>query len=175
MTKIDTNFETVYRRMENGIVFKYGIEVSRGAVFNDNTGDFNGNKITVDSRLPWDYAVSILGHLFGHSVQWNVSEKLRQLGQENVTKPNTAELGAIYDYEKEASRYALALMHEADVTHLDQWVSDMWAADWEWLKYFYTTGERLDAASLVVQGAELLTPLAIPPFKPQKFESRWSF
>jgi hypothetical protein len=55
-------------------------------------------------------------------------------------------------------------------------VSDWWHADWKYLEHFYRTGEKLNFRSLLRPGeGEVLTPLPIPEFTPQKWISRWSF
>lgn len=172
MTDFKTAFDQVERRVED----RYGIPVSISDVLDPNTGDFDGLRIQVDYDQDLESALFVLVHLFGHTVQWNISEEYRVLGTDASTGKTDEMLARFYDYEKNATRYSLRLMHDAGVKDLDRWVSDWWAADWRYLKHFYRTGEKLDFKTLFEPGkGELLTPLDIPEFKPQRWLSRWSF
>ncbi|MGQ0505620.1 MAG: hypothetical protein ACT4TC_09895 [Myxococcaceae bacterium] len=165
-------YDAVERRIEN----RYGIPVSVADVLEPNTGDFDGMRIQVDYDQDLESAFFVLVHLFGHTVQWNLSEHYRALGTDLSIGKSDDVLAQIYDYEKNATRYSLQLMHDAKVTDLDRWVSDWWHADWDYLRHYYRTGEKLDFRSLLHPGkGEQLTPLSIPEFAPQKWLSRWSF
>src|SRR6266404_916908 len=56
-------------------------------------------------------AVFTLVHLFGHTVQWNLDEKLRLLGLAN-SGVKQEDLSRIYQYERQASQLGLALLQE---------------------------------------------------------------
>jgi hypothetical protein len=171
-----TDFKTAFDRVERRVEDRYGIPVSISDVLDPNTGDFNGARIQIDWDQDLESALFVLVHLFGHTVQWNISEEYRQLGLDAKPGKTEAELQRIYEYEKNATRYSLQLMHDAGVRDLDKWVSDFWYADWLYLEHFFRTGEKLDFPALRQRTAsELLTPLAIPEFKPTKWVSRWSF
>ncbi|MBK7859101.1 MAG: hypothetical protein IPJ65_10880 [Archangiaceae bacterium] len=172
MTDFKTAFDLIERRVED----RYGIPVSISDVLDPNTGDFDGMRIQVDYNQDLESALFVLVHLFGHTVQWNLSEEYRKLGTDVTPGKSDAMMARIYDYEKNATRYSLRLMHEAGVRDLDRWVSDWWSADWEFLKHFYQTGERLDFKRLLKPNhGELLTELEIPEFQPTQWVSRWSF
>jgi hypothetical protein len=133
-------------------------------------------KIEVDHDQDLDSALFVLVHLFGHTVQWNISEEYRALGADLSIGKGEDVLNKILEYEKNATRYSLQLMHDVGVKDLDQWVADYFAADWKYLQHYYRTGEKLDFRKLIQPGkGTLLTSLAIPEFKPQKWMSRWSF
>jgi hypothetical protein len=173
------DYKTCYNTVEHYVEKRYGMPVSIADVLDPNTGDFDGVSIKVDYDLDVDLAFYILLHLFGHSVQWNLSEEYRILGQDqSIPKPPDV-MAKIHDYERDATRYSLTLCREAGVEpidEIDRWVSDWFHADYAFLEHFYTTGERLDPKSLFQPGiGELLTPLAIPEFTPQQWTSRWSF
>lgn len=171
-----TDFRAAYNLVERRIEERYGVPVSTADVLDPNTGDFDGAKIQVDYDQDLESAFFVLVHLFGHTVQWNVSDAFRELGLDSTPGKTDAQLAQIHVYEKDATRYSLRLMHDAGVTGLDQWLSDWWWADWQFLRHFYKTGERLDVKALLRPGAgELLTPLDIPPFTPTRWVSRWSF
>jgi hypothetical protein len=171
-----TDFKTAYDLVERRIEGRYGIPVSISDVLDPNTGDFDGARIQIDWDQDLESALFVLVHLFGHTVQWNVSAAYRELGLDTAPGKSDAELERIYHYERDATRYSLQLMHDAGVRDLDRWVSELWAADWRYLQHFYRTGEKLDWRALVRPGeGELLVPLAIPEFQPVRWRSRWSF
>ena len=171
-----SDFKAAYDSVERLIESRYGVEVNISDVLDPNTGDLDGLRIKLDYTLDLETAFFVLVHLFGHSVQWNISPEFRALGLDLSVGKTAEQLGQIHDYERDATRYSLWLMHQAGVRDLDRWLSDCFAADWKFLKHFYQTGERLDFKLLRDPGAgELLTPLEIPPFQPQRWVSRWSF
>lgn len=169
-------FREVYARVEKEIEERYRITVNILDVVDPNTGDFNGERIDVDHALDPEIALFVLLHLFGHTVQWNVSAGDRELGRDTSVGKTPEQLAKILVYERDATRYAVTLLNEIGVADLDAWLSDLWLADWKYLEHYYTTGEKLDFRSLVQPGAaERLTPLDIPRFTPQRWVSRWSF
>ncbi len=171
-----TDFKTAYDRVERRIEARYNIPVMISDVLDPNSGDFDGLRIQIDYDQDLESAFFVLVHLFGHTVQWNTSEEYRRIGTDLSIGKGEKELAAIYEYEKNATRYSMQLMHESKVTDLDRWVSDWWGADWKYLAHYYRTGTKLNVRELIEPGAaEMLTPLAIPEFHPQKWLSRWSF
>ena len=176
MTPDPDYLRAVFNRLERLIEDRWEIPVHIQDVPNPFTGDLDGEQIMVDYDLEIEDAVFILIHLFGHTVQWNLSEEYRRIGTDLSIGKGEKELQAIYAYEKNATRFSLQLMHDAGVRDLDRWMSDWWAADWKYLDHYYRTGEKLDFKTLLDPGkGEMLTPLVIPEFKPQKWLSRWSF
>ncbi len=171
-----TTFRDAYARVEKHVEDRYGLPVSISDVLDPNTGDFDGMTIAVDFDQELDSALFVLVHLFGHTVQWNLSEEYRRLGADLAIGKGEEELRKIRVYERDATRYSLQLLHDVGVHDLDRWVSDWWHADYRYLEHYYRTGEKLDFRSLLRPGeGELLTPLPIPPFTPQRWISRWSF
>ncbi|HPA51930.1 MAG TPA: hypothetical protein PLP50_10055 [Thermoanaerobaculia bacterium] len=168
-------FDAVHDLLES----RYGIPVRIADVLDPNTGDFDGVEIAVDHDQEVDVALFVLAHLFGHTVQWNVSEELRELGiaaSSLDASPGPERLEAIRRYEREASEYALALFHEAGVEDLDAWLSDWAEADWRYLSAAYA-GKALpgEFRAHLRPGAALLVPRSIPPFQPTRWVSRYSF
>jgi hypothetical protein len=171
-----TDFKSAYDKVERHIEDRYEIPVSINDVLDPNTGDFDGVKIEIDYAQELDSALFVLVHLFGHTVQWNISEEYRKLGADLSIGKSDDVLMKILEYEKNATRYSMQLMHDVGIKDLDQWVSDYFAADWKYLAHYYRTGEKLDFKKLIEPGkGALLSPLKIPEFKPQKWISRWSF
>jgi hypothetical protein len=169
------DYQAVYNRLVPIVEGKYGIEVTISDVVDPNTGDFDGERILIDYDQDLEVALFVLVHLFGHTVQWNVSERYRGLGL-NVPKATTPEeMAAITEYEKGATQLGIALLHEAGVTDMDGWASDWWRADFDYLVHFYETGEKLDVRGLLKRGGRVLSPQPIPAFTPKRYASRWSF
>ena len=172
----DARMKEAFDKIERHIEDVYSIPVSINDVVHPNTGDFDGVKIEIDHDQDLDSALFVLVHLFGHTVQWNISAEYRELGSDLSIGKGEEVLMKILDYEKNATRYSLQLMHDVGLKDLDQWVSDYFAADWKYLAHYYRTGEKLDFRKLIEPGkGALLSPLKIPDFKPQKWISRWSF
>lgn len=165
----------VFDRVEGLIERRWQIPVRISDVPNPFTGDLDGEVIQIDHDLEIEDALFILVHLFGHTVQWNVSERAREIG---FAKPGTvvwteAALREVADYEGEACRYSLQLLHDAGVHDLDQWVADFAACDVAFLMHFYRTGQKLPFREFWKDGSPILAPLAIPEFHPTRWLSRY--
>jgi hypothetical protein len=169
------DYQSAYNLIVPIVERKYGVEVMISDVVDPNTGDFDGKTILIDYDQDLEVALFVLVHLFGHTVQWNISDEYRALGLNVAVGKTPEEMAAITEYEQGATRMGITLLHEAGVRDMDGWASDWWRADFEYLLHFYATGEKKDVRSLLKRGGEALSPLPIPRFTPQKFASRWSF
>jgi hypothetical protein len=163
----------VFNLVEKHIEDKYGIPVVITDVPSPFTGDLDGAEIHVDHNENLESAVFIIAHLFGHTVQWNVSAEAREIGSRIYENPSDELMQQLHEYEKEACRLSIQLFHEAGVTDLDQWLSDFSACDFAYLSNFYKTGKKPPFKSFWKDGQELLEPVAIPDFTPTKWMSRW--
>jgi hypothetical protein len=161
-------FDTIERRIED----RWGIPVVISDVPNPFTGDLDGQQIQLDHDIELEDAVFILVHLFGHTVQWNVSEDARRIAFARPGQWSEAQLAELAAYELEACRYSLQLLHEAGIHDLDQWISDFAACDSAFLMHFYRTGEKAPFRSFWRDGSPLVPPLAIPEFHPTRWLSR---
>jgi hypothetical protein len=163
----------VFNHVERFIEERWGVPVRIQDVPNPFTGDLDGEQIMVDYDLEIEDAVFILVHLFGHTVQWNVSEAARGIGLARPGEWTEPMLAAAAAYEQEACRYSLQLLHDAGVTDLDPWISDFAACDTSYLMHFYKTGERLPFRSFWRDGSPVLSPLPIPAFSPARWLTRY--
>jgi hypothetical protein len=163
----------VFNHVEPMIERRWGIPVTISDVPNPFTGDLDGEQILVDHDLDIEDAVFILIHLFGHTVQWNVSAPAREIAFAKHTVWTPDQLREVAAYEEQACRYSLQLLHEAGVRDLDQWVSDFAACDTAYLMHFYKTGEKQPFRSFWREHAPVLEPLAIPAFQPTRWISRY--
>lgn len=173
MTPDPAYLRTVFNRLERLIEDRWEVPVHIQDVPNPFTGDLDGEQIMVDYDLEIEDAVFILVHLFGHTVQWNVSAERRALAFAQPTTWTDEQLRALGEYEAEACRYSLQLLHEAGFYDLDPWISDFAACDSRYLMHFYKTGEKQPFRSFWQDGATILRPLAIPAFRPSQWLSRY--
>src|SRR5438477_2843790 len=157
-----TDFTEAYRIIDDHVERRCGLISTITDVLDPNTGDFDGRCIKVDYTLDAETALFVLLHLFGHTVQWNTCEAFRTLGQSTTQNATPDQLTQIHEYEKQATQYAIQLLHECHIHDLDQWASDWWQADWKWLEHFYRTGEKLDQREV----KSWITPGGIPPLAP---------
>jgi len=169
----EDRFRDVFNTVEPYIERRYGVPVRISDVPNPFTGDLDGAEIQIDYALSLEEAVFILVHLFGHTVQWNLSERARKIGYEVPVDPKPEVLEEIEDYEREACGYSLQLFHDAGVRDLDQWLSDFAACDYAYLDHFYRTREKLPFKTFWRDGQPLVRPVPIPEFHPTKWVSRW--
>ena len=162
----------VFDKVERMIEDRWSIPVHIQDVPNPFTGDLDGAQIMVDYDLEIHEAVFILVHLFGHTVQWNVSEQNREVA---FAKPGVWTddlLVKVTAYEHDACRYSLQLLHEAGFNDLDQWLSDFAHCDSCYLMHFYKTGEKRPFREFWKDTQPVLTPLPIPEFSPTRWITR---
>jgi hypothetical protein len=162
----------VFDRVERIIEDRWHIPVTISDVPHPFTGDLDGERIAVDHDVELEDAVFILVHLFGHTVQWNVSAEAREIA---FRRPpwDEAQLRDVAGYELQASEYSLRLLHDAGFRDLDQWISDFAACDSAYLMHFYRTGQKRPFRSFWIDDAPLLTAREIPPFAPSRWISRY--
>ncbi|MGK2858461.1 MAG: hypothetical protein ACSLFQ_14775, partial [Thermoanaerobaculia bacterium] len=122
-------FFDAFNRIERHVEARYGIPVVLTDVPSPFTGDLDGEEIRVDFENEPEDALFILVHLFGHTVQWNVSERSREIGRLAISNPSEELLAELAGYERDAARYSMALLRDAGVQGLDQWLSDFSACD----------------------------------------------
>lgn len=169
----EERFRSVFNTIERHVELRYDIPIRIRDVPNPFTGDLDGAEIHVDYEENIESALFIIAHLFGHTVQWNTDEAAREIGYKLYLNPSDEMMRRLQAYEYEACRYSMQLFHEAGVKDLDQWLSDYSACDFAYLEHVYRTGQKPAFKSFWKDGAALLTPKPIPPFRPSKWVSRW--
>lgn len=169
----DERFRKVFDQLERRIEDRWEIPVRIRDVPNPFTGDLDGAEIHVDHDLEAEDALFILVHLFGHTVQWNISAEARELGAVRGPGLSDETIAALIEYEREACRYSLRLLHDAGIHDLDQWLADFSACDLAYLVHFYKHGDKAEFRSFWRDGQPLMEPLAIPEFHPTRWVSRW--
>jgi hypothetical protein len=144
----------------------YGVRVITRDVPDPLTGDLNGAVIHIDYAVTPEQRLFLLVHLFGHTVQWNVTAGAFELGRPQSLPVSEDCLPALMEYEREAARYALALLHEVGITDVDQWFADYAACDAAYLRHYYVTAEKRGFLSFWREGTPPLQAQPVPPFTP---------
>ncbi len=173
MRPTEERFREVFDVLERHIETRYGVPVVIGDGADPFTGDLDGAEIRVDYDQSVEDALFIIAHLFGHTVQWNLSERARVIGSVVQANPSPELLDELEAYEREACGYSLTLFHECGVRDLDQWLADFAACDFAYLRHFYATQEKRAFRSFWRDGTPLLEPKPIPAFHPTSWHSRW--
>ena len=137
-------FDEYCVRVQKRLESFYGISVVIRDIPDPLTGDLDGSEIDIDYAVTPQQRLFLLGHLFGHTVQWNVDTSLFELGRKYQPPVSEDLFPAITAYEREAACYGLAMFHEIGITEIDQWFSDYTACDQAYLLYFYHTEEKKD-------------------------------
>ena len=168
-------YALVFCEVVNHLKNKYGIQVYLTDLEEHSTGDLDGQSIWIEQRVDADIALYVLCHLFGHTVQWNIDGGSRAIGLDPNLNKTDEEIQQAHDYEQQAARLSLSMLHEMGIHELDQWVCDWFGADWEWLAHLYKTGESLPYRCTWRADREPFSPLPIPDFKIQSWEKRSAF
>jgi hypothetical protein len=159
-------------KLETHLQEVYGIPVVVRDIPPPFTGDLDGSEIDVDFETsPADRLFLIL-HLFGHTVQWNVNPRAREIGSPAAVPVDEQRLPELAAYEREAGGYALSLLHHVGITDLDRWLSDLTASDLAYLLHYYRTGERKSVREFFMEGTPLIQAIPIPHFRPAKWVFR---
>lgn len=166
-------FAQVFPLLRERVEGRYAIPVRMVDVPAPFTGDLDGAEIHLDFEQRGELQVFTLAHLFGHTVQWSLSERAREIGGKPPGQYSEADLAEVDAYEAEASRYGLSLLHEAGVSDLDGWLSDFSACDRAYLENYYKTGEKRPVDEFWRDGRPPLAPLPIPSFTPHRAKFRW--
>ena len=132
------------------------------------TGDLDGATIHVDYLLNAEERLFLVAHLFGHTVQWNLSPEGYELGRPQQPPVEPGLLAQLSAYENEAAAYALALLHSVDIRDLDPWFSDYTACDLAYLRHYYVTGEKGRFLDFWEGDAALIAPCEVPNFTPTR-------
>jgi len=161
-------------RMSSGIV-KYGFVIEYRDLEPPRTGIFDGLRITIDPDVGFEMQCFLLLHLFGHSVQWIAPSLAYTLVELRSTDDRARFLEVLRDYEFQAARFGMQLMHERGVTGLDQWYSDFVETDWRYVERFYETGRIPPWTDCIVSACPLIRPEPIPTLEHREVEVRFAF
>jgi hypothetical protein len=161
-------FDEYSARVQKHLESAYGIRVLTRDIPDPLTGDLDGAEIDIDYAVTPEQRLFLLGHLFGHTVQWNVDAGTFEIGRQYRPPVDEELIPAIVAYEREAACYGLAMFHQVGITNIDQWFCDYTACDQAYLLHFYRTGEKRDFHCFWQSNSALIEPKAIPAFTPTK-------
>jgi hypothetical protein len=165
---MESSFEQYSARVQKHLESVYRIRVVTRDIPDPLTGDLDGSEIHIDYAVTPEQRLFLLGHLFGHTVQWNVDSASFEIGRQFLPPVNEDLIPAIIAYESEAASYGLAMFHQIGITGIDQWFCDYTACDQAYLLHFYRTGEKRDPRAFWRAHALLIAPKAVPMFTPTK-------
>jgi hypothetical protein len=165
---METPFDEYSARIQKHLENTYGIRVVTRDIPDPLTGDLDGAEIHIDNAVTPEQRLFLLGHLFGHTVQWNVDPESFEIGRRYQPPVNEEFIPAIIAYEREAACYGLAMLNQIGITDIDQWFCDYTACDQAYLLHFYRTGEKREFRSFWRNNAPLIKPKIVPMFIPTK-------
>lgn len=165
---------TIWTRCTSAIV-KYGFTVEYRDLEPPRTGIFDGRRLVIDPDVGFEMQCFVLLHLFGHSVQWVAPSIEHKLAALTETTEKEAFLRVLHAYEYEAGGFGLQLLHEVGLTHLDTWFSDFVATDWKYVERFYHEDRIPPWEECLVEGAQRMQALAIPPLVHRDVQVRYAF
>lgn len=165
-------FDEHSARVQNHLESICGIRVVTRDIPDPLTGDLDGAEIDIDYAVNSEQRLFLLGHLFGHTVQWNVDPSTFALGRQYQPPVSKELFPAIIAYEREAACYGLALFHQIGIVDIDQWFCNYTACDQAYLLHFYRTGEKRDFRSFWRDDAPQIEPKSIPIFIPTRRSMR---
>jgi len=148
------------------IVRRYGIRVVTANVGASFVGDLDGAEIRIDPSATAEQRLFLLGHLFGHTVQWNTDERAFALGQPQLPPVSEELLPALLAYERQAAGYGVALFAGAGIGEVEPWYSNYSACDLSYLMHYYRTGEKAEFRSFWREDGPRVQPEPIPLFRP---------
>jgi len=157
------------RRAEEYLAATYRVPVHIRAIPKPFHGDLDGSQIDIDGDTEPAERLFLILHLFGHTVQWDTSERAREIGRPLPVPVSEELLPELLAYEREAAGYAVELLHELGASDLDAWFSDIAEADLAYLTHYYRTGEKRPVSEFFRANCPVVQPKPIPPFQPKQW------
>jgi len=164
----------MWLRITSGIV-KHGFAIEYRDLEPPKTGIFDGLRIVIDPDVSFEMQCFILLHLFGHSIQWAAPSIEHKLADLQHTEEKQRFMQVLHDYEFEAARFGMQLLHQVGVTGLDQWYSDFVETDWRYVERFYLEDKLPPWAECIVQGCALIEPAPLPELRHRQVAVRFAF
>ena len=165
---MENRFDEYATRVQRNLETFYGIPVVTRDIPAPLTGDLDGLEIHIDCAVTPEQRLFLLGHLFGHTVQWNVDAASFEIGRRYQPPVDEELIPGIIAYEREAACYGLSLFHEVGITDVDQWFCNYTACDQAYLLHFYRTGEKRDFRAFWRTDAAAIEPKPVPGFTPTR-------
>ena len=156
-------------------VIKHGFQLELRDLEPPRTGIFDGLRIVIDPDVEFEMQCFVPLHLFGHSVQWIAPSLEENLVALQSTTEKARFMQVLHDYEHQAGRFGLTLLHETGVHDQDAWYSDFVATDWRYVERYYQTDQIPPWEECVTSASEPMQPLPIPPLVRRQVEVRYAF
>lgn len=164
----------IWTRTSSRLV-KYGFLLELRDLEPPRTGIFDGLRIVIDPDVEFEMQCFVLLHLFGHSVQWIAPSLEANLSALQSTPEKSRFMQVLHDYEHQAGRFGLTLLHEAGIHDQDAWYSDFVATDWRYVERYYETDQIPPWDECLTSAAESIQPLEIPRLVSRQVEVRYAF
>lgn len=160
------------KRVEEFLWTGYGIAVVTRDIPDPLTGDLDGLEIHLRHSLTSEERLFLLAHLFGHTVQWNVSPAAFETGRQYQPPVREGLFPEILAYEQEAAEYGLFMVHEAGIADADDWFSAYSGCDQAYLLAYYRTGKKGRFRDFWPETVSRIQPKAVPRFRPTRLRFR---
>jgi len=164
----------LWTAVTSGVV-KRGFAIEYRDLEPPRTGIFDGLKIVIDPDVDFEMQCFVLLHLFGHSVQWVAPSLAHKLDALQNTADKERFLEVLHDYEYEAARFGMRLLHELGINDLDNWFSDFVATDWRYVERYYREDRIPPWRECVTACALPVQELAVPQLVHRQVEVRFAF
>ena len=169
-----TNLVELWMKCASKIV-KHGFAIEYRDLEPPRTGIFDGLRIVIDPDVDFEMQCFILLHLFGHSVQWVAPSLQPKLDALQNTADRILFMQVLHDYEFEAARFGLQLVHEVGIRDLDQWYSDFVETDWRYVRRYYETDQIPPWQECIASNCPIIEPKEIPPLEHRQVQVRFAF
>lgn len=128
-------------------------------------GDLDGAAVYLGKSQPWENKLFTLVHLAAHNYQWAVDGRYAEIGSQLFYIPDEGLFHELMEYERDAARLSIALLHALRVFHLDMWYSRYSHCDLAFLDDYYRTGRPKALMEYWKDDVEPFQPLPLPEVK----------
>lgn len=164
----------IWKRTSSRVI-KHGFQLELRDLEPPRTGIFDGLRIVIDPDVEFEMQCFVLLHLFGHSVQWIAPSLAENLVALQSTTDKARFMQVLRDYEHQAGRFGLTLLHEAGIRDQDAWYSDFVETDWRYVERYYQTDQIPPWEECLTSACDVIQPLSIPQLVRRQVEVRYAF
>jgi hypothetical protein len=158
--------------VKEGLKRDYGITTIIRDLAKPYVADLDGVSIVINLEIPADERVFLTVHLFGHAVQWNTDPKTLLVAVPPPPPVPDRLIPAITEYERDAARYGLQILHKYGIRHLDSWLAAYSEADIARLIEYYKTSRLSPLSDFWDDQIPALDPKPIPLFVAERHKPR---
>ena len=92
---VSAEFRALRSAVTHHVHARYGVSVELARIEPPLKGDLDGTRIFVGDHNSEEERLFLVAHLFGHTVQWNLSAELRRLGLTMPVRATARDLDAL--------------------------------------------------------------------------------